>query len=243
MIKALAIVALVLVAALLVPEFFASSPIPVSNVDVLAPESGDTASSAAERIPRAYTRHANTPVRGRPTLQPAPVSESTPPAAPEPAATPIPTATPVAIPKPEPTPTSTQRGTFTNISFESTLFKQADDSAIVEVTFSAELTGSLTGITNANLRCVVKATGPGSCNGTGSFIGTACVDSDCRSGTLLFQDGVVKIDGASLEGRFTIWSGTGGLENLDGVVTFLGTFQGTSGTGTYTAQVPLNGFR
>jgi hypothetical protein len=105
--------------------------------------------------------------------------------------------------------------------------------AITKENFGLCFTGAFNGITQGKVTIVVNlSTGNGIFSGQNTFTGTVTTSSGTSSGTILVPFSAT-FTGGSFRGPYSLYGGTGGLNDLGG----FGTIQGslTTFSGTYTA--------
>ena len=131
----------------------------------------------------------------------------------------------VSVPASKPTKFS---GTFTNISSTIAGVRAAGRKRFVDRTVTWKFAeGDFLGTSVAQLTYTFPPNGKVTFSGTETFTGTL----DGKSGTFVVPQSA-SINGTTGQGRFVILSGTGGLANLHGQ----GTFLGTSESGTWSGK-------
>lgn len=111
--------------------------------------------------------------------------------------------------------------------------KTVDGFMITTENFGLCFTGAFNGDTQGKVTIVVNlSTGNGIFFGQNKFTGTVITSSGTASGTILVPF-AASFSNGSFHGQYTLYGGTGGLEDLSG----FGTIQGslTTFVGTYTA--------
>jgi hypothetical protein len=96
---------------------------------------------------------------------------------------------------------------------------------LIDQTLFIDNAGVLTGPSQADVKCLIRADGTGACAGVETLTGTI----GGRTGTARFAVGL-SIDFSGFHGTFVALNGTGGLAGLYGVGSFEG---GSSGTNSF----------
>jgi uncharacterized protein DUF3224 len=123
---------------------------------------------------------------------------------------------------------TTASGSFVQNTFEPTNFRTVGGVTMFDFTEHDTLSGTLIGTSVINGTCVVQRSGQSICQALERFTGSV----DGASGDVLFRDVVFISPTGEVQGTFTIING-GSLTNSHGH----GSFQGSGGTGTYTATL------
>ncbi len=123
---------------------------------------------------------------------------------------------------------TTASGGFVQVSFAPTNFRTVGGVTMFDFTEHDTLSGALTGTSVINGTCVVQTSGQSICQALERFTGSV----EGARGDVLFRDVVFIAPTGEVQGTFTIING-GSLTNLHGH----GSFQGSGGTGTYTATL------
>jgi hypothetical protein len=122
----------------------------------------------------------------------------------------------------------TASGTFVQNSFEPTNSRTVGAITTFDFIEQDTLSGTFSGTSVINGTCVVQKSGQSICQALEKFTGSV----NGASGDVLFRDVVFISPTGEVQGTFTIING-GSLTNLHGH----GSFQGSGGTGTYTATL------
>jgi Protein of unknown function (DUF3224) len=122
----------------------------------------------------------------------------------------------------------TASGGFLQDTFVPTNFRTVGGVTMFDFTEHDTLSGAFAGTSVINGTCVVQKSGQSICQALEKFTGTV----NGASGDVLFRDVVFISATGEVQGTFTIVNG-GSLTTLHGH----GSFQGSGGTGTYTATL------